>query len=153
VFITGNTFPEKLVEPCILAGTSERGACSECGAPWRRVVEKGPLEQDKHGANLANASTDSRSTTDKGWNHEGGFVPNGRRPRTTTGWEPTCDHSAGVRPCLVLDPFMGSGTTGAVAVRNGLDFVGVEPSGDYLALARDRIEAASPSLFCSEKSS
>ena len=26
------TYPEKLVEPCILAGTSERGVCAECGA-------------------------------------------------------------------------------------------------------------------------
>jgi len=33
------TFPEALVEPCIKAGTSERGACPKCGAPWRRVVE------------------------------------------------------------------------------------------------------------------
>ena len=28
------TFPPALVEPCILAGTSERGVCGECGAPW-----------------------------------------------------------------------------------------------------------------------
>lgn len=34
------TYPEKLVEPCILAGTSERGCCPDCGAPWERVVEK-----------------------------------------------------------------------------------------------------------------
>jgi len=34
------TFPEKLVEPCILAGTSERGYCPECGKPWVRQVEK-----------------------------------------------------------------------------------------------------------------
>ena len=33
------TFPEKLVEPCILAGTSEKGYCSECGKAWGRVVE------------------------------------------------------------------------------------------------------------------
>ncbi|HUT60359.1 MAG TPA: DNA methyltransferase, partial [Phycisphaerae bacterium] len=32
------TFPEKLVEPLILAGTSEKGCCPECGAPWVRVV-------------------------------------------------------------------------------------------------------------------
>ena len=31
------TFPPKLIEPCILAGTSEKGACAECGAPWERV--------------------------------------------------------------------------------------------------------------------
>ena len=33
------TYPEKLVEPCILAGTSEHGVCGECLAPWERVVE------------------------------------------------------------------------------------------------------------------
>jgi len=32
------TFPPKLIEPCILAGTSERGCCPECGAPWTRQV-------------------------------------------------------------------------------------------------------------------
>ena len=31
------TFPEALVEPCILAGTSACGCCSSCGAPWRRA--------------------------------------------------------------------------------------------------------------------
>jgi len=34
------TYPPALVEPCIKAGTSERGVCPECGAPWERVVEK-----------------------------------------------------------------------------------------------------------------
>lgn len=33
------TFPEKLVEPCILAGTSPH-ACPVCRAPWKRVVER-----------------------------------------------------------------------------------------------------------------
>lgn len=32
------TFPPSLVEPCILAGTSAHGCCTECGAPRRRVV-------------------------------------------------------------------------------------------------------------------
>ncbi|KKL45452.1 hypothetical protein LCGC14_2355550, partial [marine sediment metagenome] len=30
------TFPPKLVEPCIKSGSSEKGACPECGAPWER---------------------------------------------------------------------------------------------------------------------
>ena len=33
------TYPEKLVEPCILAGASERGVCGMTGDPWERVVE------------------------------------------------------------------------------------------------------------------
>jgi len=33
------TFPEKIPEICIKAGTSEKGACPECGAPWIRVTK------------------------------------------------------------------------------------------------------------------
>ena len=33
------TFPEKLVEPCILAGTSAHGVCADCEAPWGRTVD------------------------------------------------------------------------------------------------------------------
>ncbi len=41
------TFPPKLIEPMIKAGTSERGCCAECGAPWRRVVEEKQLKRDR----------------------------------------------------------------------------------------------------------
>jgi integrase len=37
------TFPEALVEPCVKAGTSERGVCPDCGAPWERVTRRGVL--------------------------------------------------------------------------------------------------------------
>jgi site-specific DNA-methyltransferase (adenine-specific) len=43
---------------------------------------------------------------------------------------------------LVLDPFMGSGTTGIAAVREGFDFVGIEMSPEYLSIAEARIEHA-----------
>ena len=38
------TFPTKLVETCLKAGTSEMGVCSSCGAPWKRVTEKRSTE-------------------------------------------------------------------------------------------------------------
>ncbi len=34
------TFPERMVEPCILAGTSEHGCCAHCGAPYERILER-----------------------------------------------------------------------------------------------------------------
>lgn len=34
-------FPPELITPMILAGTSQYGCCSECGAPYERVVELG----------------------------------------------------------------------------------------------------------------
>ena len=39
----------------------------------------------------------------------------------------------------VLDPFMGSGTTGAVAKRLGRSFIGIDLSPDYCAMAAKRI--------------
>lgn len=49
----------------------------------------------------------------------------------------------------VLDPFCGSGTTGAVAVRHGRHFIGIELNPDYVKLARKRIGSAVP-LFAEE---
>lgn len=43
---------------------------------------------------------------------------------------------------IVLDPFMGSGTTGVAAVREGFHFVGIERDPEYLAIATARISAA-----------
>ena len=47
---------------------------------------------------------------------------------------------------VVLDPFMGSGTTAIAALQTGRRFVGYEVSEEYLALACRRL-AATPSLF------
>lgn len=43
---------------------------------------------------------------------------------------------------VVLDPFMGSGSTGVSAVKHGLDFIGCEMDEDFLQVARGRIERA-----------
>jgi hypothetical protein len=48
------TFSPALVEPCIKAGTSERGCCPECGAPWERVVEKLSMPEVEYGGKATN---------------------------------------------------------------------------------------------------
>src|SRR5205085_3296187 len=45
---------------------------------------------------------------------------------------------------LVLDPFFGIGTTGAVAKRLGRRFIGIERDPGYVAVARRRIAAVKP---------
>ncbi|MEG3089586.1 site-specific DNA-methyltransferase [Sphingomonas sp. PB4P5] len=45
---------------------------------------------------------------------------------------------------VVLDPFFGTGTTGAVAKRLGRRWIGIEREADYCAAAIERIEAALP---------
>ncbi|CAI8242235.1 MAG: Modification methylase DpnIIB [SAR116 cluster bacterium] len=45
---------------------------------------------------------------------------------------------------IVLDPFFGTGTTGAVARRLNRHFIGIEQDEGYVALARDRVAAVAP---------
>jgi DNA modification methylase len=42
----------------------------------------------------------------------------------------------------VLDPFMGSGTTGVAAMQEGFEFIGIELNPEYVAIAERRIDAA-----------
>lgn len=43
---------------------------------------------------------------------------------------------------IVLDPFMGSGSTGKAAVREGLRFIGIDMTPEYVEIARARIASA-----------
>ena len=74
------TFPPSLVEPCIKAGTSKHGVCSECGAPWAREVEK-EFVPSGAAVNTANRAPEN------GWTG----TPKGRNRVETTGWRPTCE--------------------------------------------------------------
>ena len=46
----------------------------------------------------------------------------------------------------VLDPFMGSGSTGMAAKDEGFDFIGIEKEKEYFEIAKQRITATSPLL-------
>lgn len=45
---------------------------------------------------------------------------------------------------MVLDPFMGSGSTGRGALLEGFSFIGIEQDAAYLEIARARIAAVTP---------
>ena len=131
------TFPDELPRRCILAGTSAHGVCAECGAPWARVVERKIAHTQKvhnvHGNAVEPNNAGSNRARD---GHVAGI------PKTqTVGWQPTCDHNADRVPATVLDPFVGSGTTCAVAQRLGRRSAGIDLSKDYLLnIARPRLE-------------
>ena len=48
---------------------------------------------------------------------------------------------------VVLDPFLGSGTTGVVAVQTNRKFIGIEISKEYFDIASQRIEQSKNNLF------
>ena len=145
------TFPQKLVEPCILAGTSEKGCCPECGSPWERVIEK--VDTGK-----AQKMADGWDTKPGGHNtihREGREKGEAGKPvmeSTTIGWKPTCkcEIILTVNPCTVLDLFFGSGTIGTVAHKHGRNFIGIELSKTYLddiAIPRIEKETAQLKMF------
>ena len=51
------------------------------------------------------------------------------------------------RDDIILDPFLGSGTTAAVAKKLGRNFIGIERDHGYVELAKNRIDAVIPDLF------
>lgn len=198
------TFPKKLVEPCILAGTSARGCCPYCGAPWVRVTEKASLKNEVYNGKYANEDNRGRNLQRaiKAGLKAGGDHDNPFPQAKTVGWRPNCecngrlvrakiviparmskdaaqawgadsngeyhgqnqkDYAAAkaqkpstvkariiknatedrevtgivyrsdlplekhpVVPCTVLDPFLGSGTTAAVALDLGRRVIGID---------------------------
>jgi DNA modification methylase len=132
------TFPERLVEPMILAGTSEKGCCAECGAPWVRNIEKNVKTTGDGKRHIAgyDLRMDKRSATiDHGWQG----TPRAILSTTTLGWLPSCKcQDAATIPCTVLDPFGGSGTVSRVAQRLGRRGIMIELSEEYVAIAKRR---------------
>ena len=126
------TFPPRLVEPCIKAGTSECGCCPKCRTPWRRLTKRTALKRERPNDRTA------RHAAGPGVNSCGNTVAG--TSVETLGWEPGCSCGCEPVPCVVLDPFAGAGTTMLVADRLGRRSVGIELSPEYAEMARKRIE-------------
>jgi DNA modification methylase len=99
------TFPERLAERAILAGSPE-ARCSNCLKPHRRVTRRLGATAIR-GALMA-----------------------------------TCTCNAPSEPAIVLDPFMGAGTTAVSAEKHGRDWLGIELNPAFAVLANQRMAAA-----------
>jgi DNA modification methylase len=184
------TYPPDLIKPCILAGTSSKGCCAKCGAPWERIVEaetvrahggvrdmkKTPLNVIRAGWREGGAQSKTlgwqptcecfgyfeqiecaieraKGSVPDGWNQRPGghsdIVDFSRRERgeekielsekitrTIKTYVPTSE--AQTVPCTILDPFAGSGTTGAVALELGRHAILIELNPAYIKLIEER---------------
>jgi DNA modification methylase len=213
------TYPPKLIEPMIKAGTSDKGACIRCGAPWRRVIEEKQITRDRPNEYVKRIPSHQKKQNTPGKRpysdastlyapHVTGRVNTCSNSVAgvsirTVGWEPSCmcfldssrcckecgadwnieesepfgkDWNANkrregkvetqgqskkdreddearlaskngkvskkedpckcftskVRPCVVLDPFIGSGTTSEVALSLNRRSIGIDLSEKYL---------------------
>lgn len=107
------TFPEELIETPIKAGCPEL-VCIQCGWPIGNTPE----------------------------HHEEEFVRSIQTAPPRSGFRSNCGCRAGSKPGVVLDPFLGSGTTALVALKLKRHFIGIELNPDYVTLATKRLHAA-----------
>jgi DNA modification methylase len=152
--------PEEIPRICISASSSEKGSCPKCYAPWERVVEQGPSHYSELKGDRSWREMDSEGLKRGVIIREGeggqtrterGTVPSlHAAPRTELGWVPTCECPEAKEPipCLILDPFAGSGTTLAVAKVLGRDYIGIELNPEYLKLIEERVRE--PTLWNAE---
>lgn len=141
------TFPPELAERCIKAGTSEKGCCSACGAPWRRLTIKGEPDMDHRASSGADASGGYSGQSIK--DHDAHGIQNASdvKRRILEGmrlkeyeWEPSCRCvGASIQPCTVLEPFAGAFTTALVADRLQRHAIGIELNEAYCEMARRRL--------------
>ena len=107
--------------PCLIREVEAKGGT--IGKSWH-----------DHDQDLVKGQRDSGYKAKKGWK-------SGDYQRSTVGWSAGCDcDSKDTVPCLVLDPFMGSGTTAFVATKLARDYVGYELNKEYMALIEKRLK-------------
>jgi hypothetical protein len=141
-------WPEELARRCILAGTSAKGACATCGAPYAREMEKVKCLDGEPVESLPPLKNTDRAAPSSATGYAHNRISLVGRD---LGWVPTCEHEgAGVEPCVVLDPFLGSGTTALVATRLGRRAAGIELSRAYAEEARGRLSSDAPLLDLAE---
>lgn len=126
-------FPQKLIEPCILAGAPEF-SCSECGTPYKRIVEKEFVPQEDVSAERV--SFRGKQAKENRW---AGY-PRGTNRTRTKGYMPDCVCNAPSTGGIVYDPFMGVGTTALVAKLHGRRFIGSELNPEYIDMANARLQ-------------
>ena len=106
-------FPARLARVPILATCPER-VCFGCGVPWTRDRSRRIDVSARHRLNQ------------------------GRQLQQRC----PCNAQVGTTPGIVLDPFIGSGTTAIVAEALNRDWLGIELNPEFATLATDRITVA-----------
>jgi site-specific DNA-methyltransferase (adenine-specific) len=104
-------FPEKLVETPIKAGCP-KDICTKCGKPREKIFSK-QIEVKKYSIQAGYESTNGYTT---------------------------CDCNAPFVPGIVLDPFMGSGTTAVYCEKNHYRWIGCDVSDKYCEMIKGRLE-------------
>ena len=121
------TYPPDLIVDCIKAGCPEY-VCNKCGKARDRILETETVIR-KRPENFGRY----REINGQPHPSKGGTI-------TTQIGITDCGCNAGFSPGIVLDPFMGAGTTAMVARKLNRNYVGFELNPEYIRIAQNRLQ-------------
>lgn len=126
-------FPEKLIEIPIKAGCPEF-VCNKCGKA------REPIIKSQYQKREVKWHPEKYGDIDEQNKRLGRLQPPPGIKNTSKkiGYS-DCGCNVGWKPGIVLDPFMGSGTTAVVAQRLGRQFIGIDLNEEYIKIAKKRI--------------
>lgn len=142
-------YPPALIETPIKAGCPEF-VCKKCGKAKEKIFEGKSESAFNVGARDTKAGRFNKKwgkthlTRPHYEKYEGDktFAGKGKRFSGYT----DCGCNTGFEPGVVLDPFMGAGTTALVALQLGRSFLGCELNKDYIKIAKKRLQPFLKSL-------
>jgi DNA modification methylase len=153
-------YPPSLIEPLIKASCPQY-VCLKCRTPRKMIYHEERINT-RPGLDVGNGKSGKADDPNAGLHNAdlskyrqrivrypliGGkkhAAETGKHNRTYSGneWQPVisreeaeltdCNCNAGFRPGVCLDPFMGSGTTGEVALSLARNFIGIELNAEYI---------------------
>jgi DNA modification methylase len=133
-------YPEVLIEIPIKAGCPEF-ICKKCGKAREKIYKeatggtKGHSWHD-HSADMKKGNVKKQTGSEYNTYKRGNFI----------GYT-DCGCNAGFEPGIVLDPFIGSGTTALVALKQRKRFIGIEIKQEYIDMSYKRIAKVQQRIF------
>lgn len=122
-------FPEELIDPIIKAGCPKE-VCVQCGKPkLKKYIRVGESSSD-----VAQTYSKSGKKQDLRAKKKEVFF------REIVIEYDKCECQSEFQKGIVLDPFMGSGTTAVVAEQNKVNWIGIELNPEYIEIANKRIQ-------------
>jgi site-specific DNA-methyltransferase (adenine-specific) len=143
-FVVGDEFWEEIFRvsknQIIWGGNYYKFDTSRCWLVWKK-----PLFPTMSDCELAWTSFDKNTKCfDESRNPEGYKEHPTQKPTSLMKW---CLQNYSEENQTILDPFMGSGTTGVAAKMLNRNFIGCEISPKYFEIAKNRIEKQTPPLL------
>ena len=127
-------YPEELCETPIKAGCPKE-VCVKCGKPKEPIFKSNPQKREIEWHNEKYGKEDEKTK------RLGRMQPQKSVYNTSQfkGYKPTCSCNVEFKKGVVLDPFVGSGTTLKVARNLNIDSIGIELNPEYIKIIKKRL--------------